>query len=162
MTFAPTNHAFHKLGKRANRFLFSPEGEQCLRNQMQYHLVPNQTLYSDTLYDADGKVEEFGSGGEVSVHVELPTLFQEQKLYVDIMLGAGGAKLRVNGVHRVKKSDFLASDGVVHVLKRVLVPLKKVDGDGGQYADHTDEGAMILEELKDQVAGCGGKGRLEL
>ena len=62
---------------------------------MQYHLVPNQTLYSDTLYDANGQTQEFGTGGDVSVHVELPTLFQEQKLSVDITLRAAGAKLRV-------------------------------------------------------------------
>ena len=128
---------------------------------MQYHLVPNQTLYSDTLYDANGQTQEFGTGGDVSVHVELPTLFQEQKLSVDITLRAAGAKLQVNGARRVKRSDFLASDGVVHVLKRVLVPLKKVDWHDEQYVDHTDGGAM-MEELKEQVAGCGGKGRLEL
>lgn len=53
--FAPTNLAFELLGPRINAFLFSPYGLKYLKALLQYHIVPNKTLYSDAFYDADKK-----------------------------------------------------------------------------------------------------------
>lgn len=50
--FAPTNWAFRKLGPRINAFLFSKAGEKYLKAVLAYHVVSNQTLYSDAFYDA--------------------------------------------------------------------------------------------------------------
>lgn len=45
--FAPTNHAFRKLGPAANAFLFSPFGEHILRYVLSYHVVPNLIWHTD-------------------------------------------------------------------------------------------------------------------
>ena len=55
--FAPSNFAFQKLGPRINGFLFSRYGQKYLKALLKYHVVANQTLYSDAYYKAD-KVEE--------------------------------------------------------------------------------------------------------
>ena len=59
--FAPSNFAFQKLGPRINAFLFSSYGLKYLKALLKYHVVVNQTLYSDAYYKADDKdVEETG------------------------------------------------------------------------------------------------------
>lgn len=51
--FAPSNWAFQKLGPGINAFLFSPHGQKYLRALLQYHIVVNQTLYSDAFYNGE-------------------------------------------------------------------------------------------------------------
>ena len=51
--FAPTNFAFQKLGPKINGFLFSSFGEKYLKALLKYHIVANQTLYSDAFYKGD-------------------------------------------------------------------------------------------------------------
>lgn len=51
--FAPSNFAFQKLGHRVNAFLFSKYGQKYLKALLQYHVVPDQTLYSDAYYKAE-------------------------------------------------------------------------------------------------------------
>ena len=48
--FAPTNWAFQKLGYKINGFLFSKYGEKYLKALLKYHVVANQTLYTDAFY----------------------------------------------------------------------------------------------------------------
>ncbi|KAK6956252.1 hypothetical protein Daesc_001526 [Daldinia eschscholtzii] len=49
--FAPTNTAFQRLGPAANAFLFNTEkGLHYLRALLAYHIVANETLYSDAYY----------------------------------------------------------------------------------------------------------------
>lgn len=54
--FAPSNFAFQILGPRVNAFLFSSYGQKYLKALLQYHVVADQTLYSDAYYKAK-KVE---------------------------------------------------------------------------------------------------------
>ena len=59
--FAPSNFAFQKLGPRINAFLFSKYGLKYLKALLKYHVVANQTLYSDAYYKGESKnVEETG------------------------------------------------------------------------------------------------------
>ena len=51
--FAPSNFAFQKLGPRINGFLFSTYGQKYLKALLKYHVVANQTLYSDAYYKAE-------------------------------------------------------------------------------------------------------------
>ena len=51
--FAPSNFAFQLLGPRINAFLFSSYGQKYLKGLLLYHIVANQTLYSDAYYKAD-------------------------------------------------------------------------------------------------------------
>lgn len=55
--FVPTNTAFEKLGPQVNRFLFGPEGRAYLQALLQYHIVHNQTMYSNVYYQAHGAGE---------------------------------------------------------------------------------------------------------
>ncbi|KAJ5581728.1 hypothetical protein N7535_000348 [Penicillium sp. DV-2018c] len=174
--FAPTNAAFRKLGGRVNQFLFSEQGEKCLRALVQYHIVPNQTLYSDVLYTEDGKVEELFSGegwqGQKhgrkgksddlpeklpkgnSAQVEFETLLEGKNVVVDVER-AEGVMMRVNGFDRVERLDSLARDGVVHRLNRVLIPPKRIqvgDDEGGD-----DEKELRVEMLVKRLDGCVGE-----
>ncbi|CAI7573579.1 unnamed protein product [Penicillium discolor] len=169
-TFAPTNAAFRRLGEHANRFLFSTQGEKCLRALMQYHIVLNQTLYSDVLYSRNGKAHGLfsghgsgnghggkggskGDGGleEEYANVRLRTLLKKRDLEVDVKKGLGEVEMRVNGFGRVGRLDFLARDGVVHVLDRVLVPPRKI-----QHKDEGKDGEELrINELVERLDGCG-------
>jgi uncharacterized surface protein with fasciclin (FAS1) repeats len=166
--FAPTNAAFRKLGARANQFLFSAQGEKCLRALMQYHIVPNRTLYSDVLYTQNGKVKMLFSGDRGrghrhgregvpegdSAHVVLETLLEGRKVVVDVERSEV-VVMRVNGFVRAERLDLLARDGVVHVLDRVLIPPRRVkdrDYDGGD-----DGKEVMVEELVDRLDGCVGE-----
>jgi uncharacterized surface protein with fasciclin (FAS1) repeats len=53
--FAPTEAAFAKLGRKANQFFFGPGGEDYLRALLAYHIVANQTLFSDVYFQEDGR-----------------------------------------------------------------------------------------------------------
>jgi len=48
--FAPTNLAWSRLGPKLNSFLFSEHGTKYLRALLKYHVVLNETLYSDAFY----------------------------------------------------------------------------------------------------------------
>lgn len=61
--FAPSNFAFQKLGPKINGFLFSKYGQKYLKALLEYHVVANQTLYSDAYYKSesvDNSVEKDG------------------------------------------------------------------------------------------------------
>ncbi|CAI7608455.1 unnamed protein product [Penicillium glandicola] len=167
-TFAPTNVTFRRLGEDANRFLFSRRGEGCLRALMQYHIVPNRTLYSDVLYSSTGKAQGLFSGHgngheredgcaggleEDSVTMRLVTLLKERDLGVDVKRVFGEVDMRVNGFDRVERLDLLARDGVVHVLDRVLVPPRKVwDKEEGEDGEGQEE--LMVEDLMERLDGC--------
>ena len=51
--FAPSNFAFQKLGPKINGFLFSKYGQKYLKALLEYHVVANQTLYSDAYYKSE-------------------------------------------------------------------------------------------------------------
>ncbi|KAJ6120802.1 hypothetical protein N7523_005082 [Penicillium sp. IBT 18751x] len=153
-TFAPTNAAFERLGPLANAFLFSPQGEQCLRSLLQYHIVLNQTMYSDALY-AKGNVLEFGGNdSSASVHVGLPTMLKGQTLDVDVATRGSRVEVRVNGFVRVVGLDLVAKDGVLHVLNEVLLPSKKV---GGKMRRDDGVDRIGVEWLTQQLGGCVGE-----
>ena len=118
-TFAPTNVAFRRLGDKVNLFFFSRRGEACLRALMQYHIVLNQTLYSDVLYSSHGTAHGLFSdnhGGHVHegegkgkrenrpedyANVRLVTLLNKKEVGVDLKKGFGEVDMRVNGFNRV-------------------------------------------------------------
>ena len=61
--FAPTNFAFQKLGPKINAFLFSKYGQKYLAAILKYHVVLDQTLYSNAFYDKDhSEINDKGRG----------------------------------------------------------------------------------------------------
>lgn len=148
--FAPSNFAFQKLGPKINAFLFSQYGLKYLKALLEYHVVPDNTLYSDAYYHASPDSEEATSIPKGYFHIDLPTLLKDRTLAVDIARYGGLINIKVNAFARVAVQDGVAKDGVIHVMDDVIVPPKKIgDGQEAQYWDGETE--MSVEELKGRL-----------
>ncbi|MGR3795900.1 fasciclin domain-containing protein [Vannielia sp. SX4] len=97
--FAPTDEAFAALPPGTVEDLLKPENRDTLTAILTYHVVPGRAEAADL------------AGRRVSV------------------LTANGGKLRINGTHgvrvndaRVVTADVAASNGVIHVIDKVLLP----------------------------------------
>ena len=148
--FAPSNLAFQKLGPRINAFLFSKYGQKYLKALLEYHVVPDNTLYSDAYYHASSSDE----AGPENVpkgyfHIDLPTMLENRKLAVDIARYGGLIQIKVNAFARVSVQDGIAEDGVIHIMDDVIVPPKKVGDDEAVFWDGETE--MSVEELKERL-----------
>jgi uncharacterized surface protein with fasciclin (FAS1) repeats len=96
--FAPTNQAFSDVRSTVD-MLLKPANKADLQKVLTYHVVPG-TYTAANLKDGQ----------------ELTTV-QGQKLKVSV----NGGTVKVNGA-TVEKADVNASNGVVHVINKVLVP----------------------------------------
>jgi len=141
--FAPTNLAFKKLGPKINAFLFSSYGEKYLKALLKYHVVANQTLYSDAFYKAKGE-EEKEDVTKKFFHVDLPTLLKEKSLSIDVARWGGWITIKINGFSSVAVQDGISRDGVVHILSSILIPPKTPGG-----AAYMGE-EMSVEEFKER------------
>lgn len=146
--FAPSNYAFKKLGPRANAFLFSKYGGKYLKALLEYHIVVDQTLYSDAFIDGtkdgDDKATDIHSS---QFHYDLPTLLSDKYLSVDVGRWGPFVEIRINGFSRVTASDGVASDGVIHVVSNVLIPPRNPGGD--QVFWNGEE--LEVEDLKERL-----------
>ncbi|MEM6759470.1 MAG: fasciclin domain-containing protein [Pseudomonadota bacterium] len=97
--FAPTDDAFAALPAGTVETLLKPENKDQLVAILTYHVVSGQTLSTDL------------AGQRLSV----PTV-NGKNLHVD---GRNG--VRVNSSN-VVQADILASNGVIHVIDKVLLP----------------------------------------
>ncbi|KAF4304540.1 hypothetical protein GTA08_BOTSDO07722 [Botryosphaeria dothidea] len=140
--FAPSNWAFKKLGPRINAFLFSSYGEKYLKALLKYHVVPDQTLYSDAYYRPSDD-EEHSKG---YFHVDLPTLLEDKALSVDIGSHGPFTEIKINGFSRVATQNGIAKDGVIHVVSSVLIPPKTAEAKGFWQGE-----PMSVDELKERL-----------
>lgn len=143
--FAPSNFAFQKLGPRINAFLFSKYGEKYLKALLEYHVVPDNTLYSDAYYKAGEGEKDMTVNAGGYFHVDLPTLLKDRNLSVDIARYGGYISIKINGFASVSVQDGVAEDGVLHVVSSVLIPPKQVGGE--EYAG----GELSVDELKERL-----------
>lgn len=97
--FAPTDEAFAKLPEGTVEMLLKPENKDKLVAVLTYHVVAGKVTASD--------VAKMDSG----------TTVQGQK----VMIKLEGDKVMVNDAH-VIKADIEASNGVIHVIDKVLLP----------------------------------------
>ncbi|KAI0143759.1 FAS1 domain-containing protein [Xylariaceae sp. FL1272] len=152
--FAPTNFAFRKLGPAANAFLFNSEkGLHFLKALLKYHIVVNETLYSDAYYGLkSGSIEEVQDRPHHNghFHVDLPTLLDDRSLSVDIARWYGFINMRINGYTNVAVEDGCAFDGVVQVMNSVLIPPR--DGKKGTEWTEEEDGWISVEELVERLA----------
>ncbi|KAI0837950.1 FAS1 domain-containing protein [Hypoxylon sp. FL0890] len=162
--FAPTNLAFKKLGPRANAFLFNTEkGLHYLKALLAYHVVANETLYSDEYYGkkneeasiADFQSDEYedeeeieGFKGPKHYHLDLPTLLGDKHIAVDITRFFGFIKIKVNGHVDVAIQDGLAKDGVVQVVDSILIPPHPHHRG---FWDEEVDGEIPVEELVERL-----------
>lgn len=97
--FAPTDEAFSRLPAGTLEVLLRPENKEQLRAILTYHVVPGKS-----------------TGEDVTKTTSLTTV-NGQELRISVLKGV----VRVNDA-RVNKTDILASNGIIHVIDRVLLP----------------------------------------
>ena len=97
--FAPTNDAFDALPAGTLDNLLKPENKAKLADILTYHVVPGSLMAADL---TDGQ--------------ELTTI-EGKKLKVSV----NGSTVTVNGAN-VVKADVKSSNGVTHVIDKVLLP----------------------------------------
>ena len=95
--FAPTNEAFSQLPEGALDYLLQPENKEVLQRVLSYHVLPEKVT-SDAI--SDGEVESLDGGLVIEVNEE---------------------GVIVNNAS-VITPDVEASNGVIHVVNRVLLP----------------------------------------
>lgn len=96
---APTDEAFAALGSDTLTALLQPRNRDALKEVLLYHVVSGRAFASDVA----GGAEPETLGGET------------------VRFALSGGALTVNGA-RVAATDVEASNGVVHVIDRVLIP----------------------------------------
>jgi uncharacterized surface protein with fasciclin (FAS1) repeats len=101
--FAPTDEAFAALPAGLVDKLLKPANKEALTKILTYHVVSGKVLAADVVKLTSAKTVE---GSEVAVKV-------------------AGGKVTVDAAN-VIKTDIIASNGVIHVIDKVLVP-KDVD-----------------------------------
>lgn len=137
--------AFQKLGPRANAFLFNTEkGLGYLKALLKYHIVVNETLYSDAYYGKD-KDEEADVKATAKYHIDLPTLLDGKSLAIDISRWGGWIDVKINSYVHVAVEDVLAKDGVIHIVNSILIPPHKHKG------DHLGESEIEVEDLVERL-----------
>ncbi|KAL9059355.1 MAG: hypothetical protein Q9162_001224 [Coniocarpon cinnabarinum] len=150
--FAPANYAFQKLGPGANAFLFSPRGLKYLKALLEYHIVADQTLYSDYYLDGrDSSEQTLTNGGRGPPrgykHFDLETVLEDKSLAIDVSRYGRLIDITINGYTHVIRSDGVAQDGVVHEINNVLVPPHSHGDSGMSSAMWDGESEMSVEEL---------------
>lgn len=102
--FAPTDAAFAALPAGTVETLLLPENKDTLASILTYHVVPGSIQAGDVL----GSVQNVATVNGQTVRVD----------------GTGGkmaAAVRVNDAN-VTAADILATNGVIHVIDKVLLP----------------------------------------
>ncbi|MDB4679730.1 fasciclin domain-containing protein [Planctomycetaceae bacterium] len=97
--FAPTDDAFAKLPKHTLSDLLKPENKEKLATILKYHVIPGKVTAKDAVQVGSAKTL---SGDSVSISIR------------DGRLAVNDANVIVN--------DVEASNGIIHVIDRVLIP----------------------------------------
>jgi len=97
---------------------------------LKYHIVVNETLYSDAYYHPTPETVDATSFPKHRIprgkyHVDLPTLLEGKHLSIDIARFGGLIHFVINAASAVHLQDVVAKDGVIQVVSNVLIPPKK-------------------------------------
>ena len=104
--FAPTNAAFTELYKTTPKAtLLDPANKTLLTNVLLYHVVPGR-VFSTDLPNVSGEVATANTTGKLTFNL------------------TGGAKVvgKTSGASNITSANILATNGVVHVIDKVLMP----------------------------------------
>jgi uncharacterized surface protein with fasciclin (FAS1) repeats len=102
--FAPTDEAFAALPEGTVESLLKPENKEKLIAILTYHVVPGKLMAADVL---DAKKAKTVQGNSVKVTTEKNE--------------SGATSVLVDGA-KVTATDILASNGVIHVIDKVILP----------------------------------------
>lgn len=109
--FAPTNDAFNEVPKEALANLMKPENKQMLSSVLTYHVVPGMvdaTTLMNNIKEGKGKATLKSVQGEM-----LTFTMSNGKIWI---VDAKGGKSMIT----IK--DVFQSNGVIHVIDKVLMP----------------------------------------
>lgn len=109
--FAPTNEAFNALPAGTVESLVKPENKEALTKILTYHVVAGRMTAADLM-----KAIKAG-GGKASL-----TTVQGEKLTAMMKGKTIELKDEKGGVARVTIADVMQSNGVIHVINKVLMP----------------------------------------
>lgn len=98
--FAPTDAAFAALPPETLQALMKPENKDLLTQILTYHVVPGKVLSGDL------------KTGEVRTVEGSP---------INVQVDAAKKQVTVNNA-RVTQADIQASNGVIHVIDRIILP----------------------------------------
>ena len=98
-TVAPTDEAFAKLPEGALEDLLKPENKAKLQSVLTYHVVPGKVMSRDAVKLNSAKTAQGST----------------------IKIKATDNGVMVNDAH-VVKADIAASNGVIHVIDKVILP----------------------------------------
>jgi uncharacterized surface protein with fasciclin (FAS1) repeats len=101
--FAPTDAAFANLPEGTVEELLKPKNRGKLAAILKYHVIPGRVLAKDVPH-APTQVKTLKRGGDTKVRVV-----------------RSGKRVHVDGA-RVIAADIKASNGVIHVINKVLLP----------------------------------------
>ncbi len=119
--FAPTNAAFDKAGIDVNTVDVAT-----LTDVLLYHVLGNASIKSTDLQDGQtyaSTAAEAGPNGE----------------QLSILIEKTGSAVKVNGSANVSSADVSATNGVIHVIDNVLLPLNVV----GHAAANTNFTSLV-------------------
>jgi transforming growth factor-beta-induced protein len=133
--FAPTDEAFAKLPKGTLENLLKPESKAMLTSILTYHVVPGSVMAKD--------VTKLTYAGTINGQ------------RTDISIKDSGVML--DGRARVTSTDIACSNGVIHVIDTVIMPVSKnaleVAGEAGSFK--TLLAAIDAAGLSDALRGPG-------
>jgi uncharacterized surface protein with fasciclin (FAS1) repeats len=110
--FAPTNEAFAQLPKGTVETLLKPENKDKLTAVLTYHVVAGRM----TAQDLAAKVDEMGGKAMLTtVQGEPLTIMRSGKSHLTVTDAKGGTAM-------ITIADVLQSNGVIHVVNKVLIP----------------------------------------
>jgi uncharacterized surface protein with fasciclin (FAS1) repeats len=133
--FAPTDQAFNQLPPGTLEVLLKPENKEQLRSILTYHVVPGRVTAGDVVKLTSAKT------------------VNGQEVRISVLKGV----VRLNDA-KVTKTDVAASNGLIHVIDRVIVPpmgevsqVAKIDDMLAQFeskAIETRRDAAMLESKR--------------
>ena len=110
--FAPTNEAFAALPKGTVDMLLKPENKDKLTAILTYHVVPGRMTAADIAKKIDAM------GGKLT----LKTVQGEDLTFERSGQSHLSVKDAKGDVARITIADVMQSNGVIHVINRVLIP----------------------------------------
>jgi len=96
--FAPTNEAFANLPEGTLEMLLKPENKDALTKVLTYHVIPAKVMSTDLKSGMKAKTAE---GEEIMVDLSKGVMINDAT---------------------VRKADIKATNGVVHVIDKVILP----------------------------------------
>ena len=100
--FAPTDEAFAKIDKETIATLLKPENKDQLVAILSYHVVPGKVMAAD------------------AAKLKMAPTVNGQQLALDVT-----AKPPTVGEAKITKTDIVCSNGIIHVVDSVIMPVTK-------------------------------------